>query len=84
MFSSKKFFKTFVVGIVAFMFCFATDIASAAQPQVPTIDIELPFDLAPIIAAVMALAVLVLILISGPRISLQFAKRALRAIGNIF
>ena len=66
----------------------AAVLASNAAAQVvvedPEITVELPFDLAPIIASVLALAVLVLILVSGPRISLKFAKRALRAIGNIF
>ena len=50
----------------------------------PEITIAMPFDLAPIITSVMAIAVLVLILVAGPKISLQFGKTALRSIGNIF
>lgn len=50
----------------------------------PEIEVALPFDLAPIITAVLGLAVLVLILTAGPRISLKFGKKALRTIGNIF
>lgn len=62
--------------------------SSKAHAQVgadpPDIEVALPFDLAPIITAVLGLAVLVLILTAGPRISLRFAKKALRTIGNIF
>lgn len=56
-----------------------------AQTQVdPEIAIDLPFDAAPIIAAVLALAVTVMILVAGPRISLDFGRRALKSIGGIF
>lgn len=73
--------------VVAFM-CTLGFLNSNVFAQVgaddPEITVELPFDLAPIITAVLGLAVLVLILVSGPKISLQFAKKAIRAIGNIF
>ncbi len=73
-----KVFMLLIAAIVVSMF---TNFAAATPP---TIDIALPFDIAPIIAAVLALAVVVLIAVAGPKISLQFGKKALRSIGGIF
>jgi len=50
----------------------------------PEIEVALPFEAGPIIAAVLALAVTIMILVAGPRISLQFGMTALRKIGGIF
>jgi hypothetical protein len=49
----------------------------------PEIEVALPFDAAALVASVLALAVTVIILVAGPRISLQFGMTAIRKIGGI-
>ena len=76
-------FRNFVLLILGVL-VMASDPVLAQVPTDPEIAVDLPFDMAPIIAAVLSLAVAVMILVAGPRISLQFGATALRKIGGIF
>ncbi len=83
-----KFIKGKLFAFVAILMLAMTSAETFAQVVLPEdppdIELGLPFDVAPIIAGVLALAVTVMILIAGPRISLQFGATALRKIGGIF
>jgi divalent metal cation (Fe/Co/Zn/Cd) transporter len=72
--------KTLFVAACLFVVAFFAGNAAAT----PVIDVALPFDPAPIVTAVLALAVTVLIVVAGPKISMKFGRKAIRAIGNIF
>lgn len=50
----------------------------------PEVEFEIPFDFAAVIAGVLALAVVVLLTTAGPKISLQFGKKALKMAAGIF
>lgn len=61
----------------------AGDVFAQAEPTDPEISVEMPFDAAPVITAVLAIAVTVLILIAGPKLSIMAGKTVLRKIGGI-
>ena len=69
-----------MIGIIS---VFTLGARAQVMPE-PEILVELPFDPAPFIASVLALAVVVMLLIAGPKISLMFGSRIISKVGRLF
>lgn len=83
MFSSLQKFPRWMLALVGGVWvAIGSPVIAQVVAEDPEIEIAVPFDIAPVVATALSVAVLVMITMAGPKISLQFGKRILRMIGN--